>query len=375
MGIRNNQKIGLDRGNMKKIAIITLHNVNNYGSVLQAYATQCFFMSLGLDPVIIDFRRPWETKIGYFFYLNSFCFKELARNILYLPSKIIQLGPFCNFRKKHLKLTKKIYTSCSKLKTTPVKADYYCSGSDQVWNSGWNNGVIKEYFLNFVTQSTAKKLSFSSSFGNSDISDEECSVIKNLLKTYDLITVREEQSVDLLKNKLGLKSLEILDPTLQVNGDFWKKMCVPKRMIEEKYILLIQLNRNHDFDNLAVKFSNNKKFKLIRLCLRVDQLFLPGKCVLLPEVKDYIRLIRDAEYVLTDSFHAISFSLNLEKQFYVYFPQKYSERLKNILSILQLSNRELNNNYSNDSIDYNKVCLVLEQERKVAKNIFAKFFN
>ena len=62
MGIRNNQKNGLDKGNMKKVAIITLHNVNNYGSVLQAYATQCFFINLGLEPVIIDFRRPWKQK-------------------------------------------------------------------------------------------------------------------------------------------------------------------------------------------------------------------------------------------------------------------------------------------------------------------------
>lgn len=352
---------------MKKIAIITLHDVKNYGSILQAYATQCYFENLGLEPVIIDYRRPWETTFGYWFYLNEKSLKGVARNVLYFPSKILQLGPFRRFRNKYLKLTQKSYKSAQDLKKDPVAADYYCTGSDQVWNSGWNNGVIAEYFLNFVDVNTAKKISFAASMGRSEISGEEKAAIKPLLEDYNLITVREKQSAKMLEEELGLEAFEILDPTLQMDGAFWRKLCRPERAMENKYVLLIQLNRNHAFDQLAVQFAKQRNLMLVRLCLRVDQMVLPGKCVLLPEVEDYVRLVRDAEYVLTDSFHAVSFCVNLEKQFFVYYPEKYSERLKSLLSILRLPERTLNGTVTENPIEYEAIHSILGSKRSFAK--------
>lgn len=96
------------------------------------------------------------------------------------------------------------------------------------------------------------------------------------------------------------------------------------------------------------------------------------KAVVIPEVNDYIRLIRDATYVLTDSFHAVSFCLNLEKQFYVYYPNKYAERLKSILLIMELTDRELMNNDYDTNIDYKKVNKILMKKRKLAKDLMLK---
>lgn len=353
---------------MKKIAIITLHSVKNYGSVLQAYATQCYFENMGFDPVIIDYRRPWETGMGYWFYLSQTSLMGVARNIMYFPSKIIQYFRFNKFIKSNLKLTKRKYKSLKDIQKYPIDASIYCTGSDQVWNSGWNKGIIPEYYLNFVDNNSLK-ISFAASFGNSNIIEEDRELIKALLERYKLITVREKASVDMLEKNLGLKSYEFLDPTLQMSDIFWKSICKLERKISEKYILLIQLNRNHEFDELAVNFSKLKGLKLIRLCLRVDQMLLPGKSIVIPKVEDYLRLIRDAEYVLTDSFHAVSFCLNFEKQFYIYFPEKYSERLQSILSILGLVDRNLKTfNYS-ACIDYTKVNDSLKKKRTIAKQI------
>lgn len=94
--------------------------------------------------------------------------------------------------------------------------------------------------------------------------------------------------------------------------------------------------------------------------------------MVIPEVNDYIRLIRDATYVLTDSFHAVSFCLNLEKQFYVYYPNKYAERLKSILLIMELTDRELMNNDYDTNIDYKKVNKILMKKRKLAKDLMLK---
>lgn len=114
---------------------------------------------------------------------------------------------------------------------------------------------------------------------------------------------------------------------------------------------------------------------MIRLCLRIDQATLPGKCVIIPKVEDYVRLIRDAEYVLTDSFHAVSFCLNLEKQFYVYYPEKYSERLKSILEIMKLKDRELINNDFKGKIDYKDIRIILNKKRKFAKKLVLEALN
>lgn len=360
---------------MKKIAIITLHSVKNYGSALQAYATQCYFENLGLESEIIDYRRPWETKMGYWFYISDKSLIGIARNIMYFPSKVIQYFKFKRFINARLKLSKHTYKSLSDLKKNPIDASIYCTGSDQVWNSGWNNGVIPEYFLNFV-EGDAPKISFASSFGNSKIFSQDKEVIKQLLDKYDLITVREKPSVQMLKNEFDIDSFEILDPTLQMNGEFWRNLTDSKRLVNEKYVLLIQLNRNHDFDDLAVKFSEDKGIKLVRLCLRVDQVVLPGKCVVIPEVEDYVRLIRDAEYVLTDSFHAVSFCLNLEKQFYVYYPEKYSERLKSIMGIVELKDRELKD-YSThkEIIDFSKINPILNKKRNDCARIIECYLN
>lgn len=358
---------------MKKIAIITLHDVNNYGSVLQAYATQRYFENMGLDSVMIDYRRPWETKLGYWIYLNEKSLKGFARNVMYFPTKIIQLGVFRRFRNRYLKLTAHTYSSEAELKANRIVADYYCTGSDQVWNSGWNEGIIPAYFLSFV-EKKALKFSFAASFGDSKLSSEEEAKIKPYLEAYDLITVREEQSVNMLRNDLGMQAVEILDPTLQMEGEFWKSLCKPERFLNEKYILLIQLNRSKVFDSLSVRFAKKREMKLVRLCLRVDQIVLPGKCVLIPEVEDYIRLIRDAECILTDSFHTVSFCLNLEKQFYVYYPEKYSERLKSILSIMNLNDRELKPTAKDKDtdIEYEEPRKIIKNKRELAKKLIAE---
>lgn len=360
---------------MKKMALITLHNVKNYGSVLQTYATQYYFEQMGYEVITIDYRRPWETSIGYWFYMNEKSLKGLVRNIVYIPSKIIQNFRFNKFLNDRIHLSERIYKSEEDLIENPISADIYCTGSDQVWNSGWNEGIIPAYFLSFIkkhSDSNIKKISFSASFGNSNLSDTESKEVYQYLRDYDLITVREKKSAEMLKDKLKLNAYEILDPTLQISGDFWKLICSSKRLIKRKYVLLIQLNRNYDFDNIAVDFAKKKNIILVRLCLRIDQVVLPGKKVIIPKVEDYISLIRDSEYVLTDSFHALSFCLNLNKQFYCYFPEKYSERLKSILELTGLEARAIIGKkctFSDKPIDFSTVNKFLEQKREYAKEI------
>ena len=352
---------------MHKIEIITLHKVKNYGSVLQTYATQKIFEGKDLDVEIIDFRRRWETKLGYWFYLPHISPMNIFRLFLYFPSKIIQMSRFDSFLKKHIRLTRHSYKNSRDFNKYPIIADIYCTGSDQVWNSGWNQGVIEPYFLNFVQDEHARKISYAASMGNGCIYAGEERIIRAYLNKYDYITVREISTKGMLRDVLHKPVKNVLDPTLQLPRSEWETIISEERIISESYILIIQLNRSSSFDAFVKKFSDEKKMKVVRLCLRVDQILSIGNPVVIPAAEDYLRLIRDSSYVLTDSFHAISFCLNFEKQFYCMLPNDYSERLCSILELTGLNGRIVSGDdqsWNESLIDYSVVTEIINEERK-----------
>ena len=323
---------------MKKIAIITMHAVKNYGSVLQTYATQRLFQKRELEPVVIDYRRPWDTGKAYYFDIKNKTWKDIVRQIVYFPSKFRQKKVFGDFLQKYINLTKYTYHNISDFERHPCIADIYCTGSDQVWNSGWNRGVKEEFFLTFVKEGK-KKISYAASIGKEEIENDEKLKIKKYLSTYSAVSVRERSSVNLL-NALGIQDVNlVIDPTLQLSQEEWRELLKTKERRYRNYVLLVQLNRNREFDVFAQRFAKENNKTLLRLCLRLDQIVLPGKAVVIPDVTDYLWLIDDADYVLTDSFHAVSFSLNFEKNFYAVLPKKYSSRIVSILNDLNLEKR------------------------------------
>ncbi len=348
---------------MKRIAIITMHAVKNYGSVLQTLATQRLFELHGLQPIIIDFRRHWDTGFSYFFDVKGKSFKDILKQFIYFPSKSKQRKVFGSFLKKYISLTEHEYRSGEDFNQHPIDADLFCTGSDQVWNSGWNRGMKEEFFLTFVPEGK-KKVSFAASIGKTSIDEEEKKTIAEYLKSYNAISVRERSSVELL-NQIGFDDVElVLDPTLQLPQEEWRNLAGADNHIASDYVLLIQLNRNKEFDRFAVRFAKEKGKKLLRICLRVDQAILPGKAIIIPDVIDYLRYIADADYVLTDSFHAVSFCLGFEKNFYCVLPELYSSRIKSILADLDLMDRIVEgyslSDQQVDKINYKKVNSLIE---------------
>lgn len=356
---------------MKRIAVITMHAVKNYGSVLQTFATQRLFELHGLKPIIIDYRRPWDTGFSYYFDVKGKGFKDILKQFIYFPSKIKQRKIFGSFLKKYISLTKYEYRYMEDFHQHPIDADVFCTGSDQVWNSGWNRGMKKEFFLSFVPEGE-KKVSYAASIGKVSIDEEEKKKIAEYLNSYNAISVRERSSVELL-NQIGFSDVElVLDPTLQLPQREWRNLVGTDNHIANDYVLLIQLNRNKEFDRFAVRFAREHGKRLLRLCLRVDQAILPGKAIIIPDVIDYLRYIADADYVLTDSFHAVSFCLGFEKNFYCVLPDLYSSRIKSILTDLGLMDRIVYEykltEYQTINIDYQKVDGLIDKLREQSNN-------
>lgn len=357
-----------------KISIITFQAVSNHGSVLQTFATQKIFENFGLKVEIINFKK--EECRGIFPLIkfwtkdNSFLF-SIIKGILLYPSFFRWERLFKRFLYKYINvnLDGPVYSYDEDFFKMKIDSDIYCSGSDQVWNSTWNGGIIKPLFLNFVPDNI-KKIAFSSSFGKDKLLFSEIKETKKLLSRYDFISVRERSGLSILNN-LGIENcIQLLDPTLLCDSSFWDQYT-PKRIVKEKYLLIYQLYSDRQFDHYAKKLAKRNNLKLIRFCTRYDQLFKSGKGILAPKILDFLSLIKYSSCVLTDSFHGTAFSVNFSVNFISFIP-KFGGRIYSLLKEIQLENRIITNfddlSVADEKIDFNYANYILKKERIKADN-------
>lgn len=362
----------------KKITVLTLQNVRNYGSVLQAFATQKVFESLGCEINFFDYtRKDNATSLARLktWTEGKSILKKIIYTILLYPTFKQQDKIFTNFIRRHLHIHPGIYSSENDFRNIKFTSDIYCTGSDQTWNSGWNKGLLPEMFLSFVPDSK-KKIAYAASFGKSQLDEWEKEETKNYLKRYAAISVRESTGVDICR-ELNIKNcVHVLDPTLQMNQDFWMQY-VGKRKFKESYVLIYQLNSNSQFDKYAQQYAKQRGLKLLRFCTRFDQCIRPGIPLFIPNVLDFINYITYADTVITDSFHATAFCINMNTDFISVYPHNYNSRLSSILEMTHLTHRHLTS-YDDFSftektnINFTKANQILEKERKIGLEFLKK---
>lgn len=357
---------------VKKVGIITQHRVVNYGSALQAYALQKKITDLGYSCEVIDYYPERFTPLGMLQRIKnkghalekSFLLRMAARVVI-MPSYIVRFHRFHRFIFKYLNLTQKTYTSEEELEKENFNYDVFCTGSDQVWNYGWNEKIEYPYFLAFAPKS-ARKISYAASFGKSELEPFEVDETRRLLTRYNEVSVRELSGVSIVK-RLGIPTcVNVLDPTLLLTGDEWRNIASDKHICE-KYILTYNLNRNPKIDAYARGLSQQTGFQVRYLTYQFHEFYKHGKMCCNPNVEDFLSLIDGAQYIITDSFHATAFSLNFNKEFVIVYPGKYSTRLQSILSILGLTSRvardEKDMSIISSKIDYAHVNELLATER------------
>lgn len=358
-------------GNNKKIAIITRHAVSNYGSVLQAYALQTAIGKLGYESEIIDYIRTDEDykNISDTLIKKSSWNKNALSRLLYksvqTPEYVIMGKKFEIYRKGLIKLTEKRYSSSEELKNNPPAADIYCTGSDQVWGAIGNDEIDSAYFLDFAP-SDKKKIAYAASFGKTSINTDNEKILKKWLDAYDCLTVREKSATDLIEN-LGIYNIrQVLDPTLLLDSSEWSTLI--ENNINKSYVLLYQLHSNPQMDNYAKLFAKKSGLKLIRLTPLFHRVFKSGKAVYLPTINEFLSYIKNAEFMITDSFHGTAFAINFNTQFIDILPDETKTRNQSILELTGLSHRILNS-YNDFSFVENKIDFSLANEKIAQERI------
>lgn len=353
-----------------KIGIITLYNnTNNYGGALQAFALTHYLESIGVECKQISYNK------NTYFNENSVKNSKLKR--VFKPKEIYSYINRYIKRKIYTRLTKRRRESFKKflnyiphtqvysrknISTVNNDFDVFIAGSDQIWNFNWFDPT---YYLDFV-KSNKYKISYAASFGKEDFTDKEVVLIKNLLESFDNISLRESGNIETIQNILGRKVYHVVDPTLLLTRNQWDKV-LQGNVNEKDYIFCYFLGDDKKTRKNVLEFSKKKKMKIVTIP-HADSLLLndiPFKAEKKYDASplEFIELIKNASYVFTDSFHCCVFSCIYEKELYA-FPRKGRRGMENrILSLFELygiSNRFFDNtkkfnasNLLNEKIEYN----------------------
>ncbi len=362
----------------KKVGIVTLHKVLNFGSVLQAYCTCEAVRRFGFEPEIINYMEPRYTVKGALRGIKSESLSRegngirgWARYSLKAISYLNQYRNFESFVNAHLPLSRNRYEGVDEIFLNPPDADIYLTGSDQIWNSDYNQGVDKAHFLDFAPIGK-KRVAYAASFGKDSLRSEEISETRELLKKYSKIGVRESSGVDIVKG-LGIENVHhVLDPTLLLSKQEWFDLFKPKRPRPEPYVLIYSVERSIDSTvyNVARNIADTLGLKLVFFSQAAKLRSMQGcdEQHAFSKVQDFVDNFYYADYVVASSFHGTAFAVNFNRPFVSVLPPKFGARPRSLLGVVDLSDRivegPLQVDRAIEAIDYTKVNFILGRERE-----------
>lgn len=346
----------------KKVGIVSCYFKDNYGSMLQAYATKKTLDNNGIPNETININNNIDFKRGkrnyYISQIFNFNFIKSKFGMIKLKfdKKIVKgLGKNIAIRnnkykefRREFNLSKSVSTYSELHQMAKEKYTDVLVGSDQLWLPV--NVVADYYTLNWVPDNI-NKISYSTSFGVSSIPEKYNEKYKLFLRRIDHLSIREDSGVKLAKEIAGVTGKLVCDPTLLLTKEEWEKEASKERKYDEKYILCYFLGSNIEHRKFAERLKEKTGLKIVSLNHADEYVKYSDEfCDYAPfdiGPREWISLVKNAEYVLTDSFHGTVFSLIFNKKFYCF--RRYSSnatgstnsRLDSILKIAEVNNERI----------------------------------
>lgn len=356
-----------------KIGILTLPFNNNYGGYLQAYALMAVLKRMGHQPTLI-MRRHNKPKVSVKYKIKLFI-TGLLKTILTLKKHQIIYDVEYGFNKKGRDMhkfvnefmqpqTPYLYDTVSLKKYCEGKFDAYIVGSDQVWRAIYVPD-IKNYFLDFTKGWNICRIAFAASFGTdtpeyTPIQIEQC---RELLKTFDGISLREKSGMEVFKHfGWSVDSVQIvLDPTMLLSAKDYSNVLPTNKAKSVNKIFYYVLDSNQKIESILTKSQTllGKEIFGISNIQKEDSVLVA--------IEEWLVNIRDADFVITDSFHGMVFSIIFHKPFVVCVNlDRGADRFINLLDALSLSSRLIAEDNSLDlliqePIDWNQIDKKIEK--------------
>ena len=324
----------------KKVIVYNLCYGENYGAILVAYAMQEILRSIGYLPYHINGRPASDSIAGTF--INKYIAVSLADS------------------------------GCTEYLHNEY--DTFIVGSDQVWNFGgvlkWYNKLRGSHILPDISPDK-KKIAYAASFGVPSLqkwkNDYELNAMKYYASLFDHVSVREYDGIDICKNELMIDSIRVLDPTLAADKEIWDNIAQNSKFDkkEEKYIAAYILDESEDKSKILSTLAEKYNYKIIYIDIFKNK----------QTPEDFVAIIKNAEYVVTDSFHGTCFSLIYNKQFLTIYNKerglsrfKTLEQLFNINSqfVAKFTNENDVINIINNKIDYKYIKYRINEEKQAS---------
>ncbi|MEE1056449.1 MAG: polysaccharide pyruvyl transferase family protein [Acutalibacteraceae bacterium] len=343
-----------------KIGILTFVNTLNYGAVLQAYALQEKIKDFGCEAEIIQYTNEAILNKEKGNSLKSMINpKKLFRKLIMGSGMKRKEKAFNQYEKEYI-ISGDNFDGNNIIEINK-NYDKFITGSDQVWNmyiteNDWH------FYLDFV-DSSDKKISYAPSFGNVEFPVECKEKAGILLNDFSKLSVREASGQKLIKELTGREATIVVDPTLLLTKQEWESKI--KFTPKLKHYILVYFPHNKQ---LVFDFVEKLKLKtgLPVVYLSISPRKQKGTQTIYDTSPDeFLGWIKNADYVVTGSFHGTAFSINFEKQFF-YEPLSQNGvegRIDNIVRITGTQNRCIVDAKFDDIIDYSSVRIKLEKLR------------
>lgn len=340
-----------------RIGILTLPLHTNYGGILQAYALQTVLERIGHEVVVLDKPKKitlpfWRLPLSIVKRTIMKCFGSKNR-ILYFHhinktraciAQYIQPFIDANIHRREIR-------SFKELKETEF--DAIIVGGDQIWRpmffKYWGKDAFKNVFLAFAHRWNIKRIAYAASMGtvNWEYNEEQTEICKSLIKEFDVVSVREESGVNLCQKYFETKAIHVLDPTMLLNIEDYISLFLNSRTPKSKgtllnYILDFSQGKSQMIENVAkqmclIPFSVNNPYEYDDSKPMTERVKV--------SVETWLRGFYDAEFIITDSFHACVFSILFKKQFVVVGNEKRGmARFLSLLKMFGLENRLVEEN-------------------------------
>ncbi len=343
-----------------RIGIMTYWWTNdNYGQLLQCYALQKYLRNMGYDAFLIRYNHENDIKSLSLYekilkavnpiILYNFIYRKLSIRKNHLEQLKNNRG-FNEFRQKYIVQSENFYKSFSALKQNPPVADVYIVGSDQVWNN-WGFSLqrffnpLHAYFLDFGGEKI-KKIAYAASWGVNSLSASYTEEIAKLIKKFTYVSVREKSGIDLCQ-LCGYENADLVcDPVLLFSAEHYRRLYSENKIntINEKYLLIYKVGNHSEFNIQKIKEFADKKELKIKYVTANDVFDSYEKTF--ATIPEWLYLIDNAEYVVTNSFHASVFSLIFHKQFGVFVTGKSNDkyvRFDSLFELCKINSRYINN--------------------------------
>lgn len=347
---------------MKKVGLAIVTYGTNYGTYLQAFATQYIVRKLGYETEIINMdsvQNDVSKSRKKYFIKQIFNLPEL-KSYAHVIEGIIsektnkEYRRYINNRKEQFSKFRKNNFVFSGVKDSWSGLSKYCSetydfvlvGSDQLWRPA--NIAGNFYTLNFVPDGVIK-IAYATSFGLKEVRSNQTEVTKHFLSRIQHLSVREKSGAKIVKDLIDREIPVVCDPTMLLSMEDWNEFVSPDPIIKEKYVLCYLLGDNKTHRDFAQKLAKETGCKVVSIrhiagFMSVDKKF--GDIA--PEDVgpfEFLNLVKNAEYVCTDSFHGCVFTTIFEKNLFAFHrfskdsKMSTNDRITTLLSMLGMNNR------------------------------------